>query len=107
MRTHRPASREPNGVRWRRAAPANNPPPRHVPALGWDPLRQRVMLVGGMLVGGNTYAGILNFEVWESDGIAWLRRLDEPRLRKQAHAAFDSTRGRIVVLEGNNTNRFV
>lgn len=90
------------GGTWTRLTPATSPAARVSGVLLTDTARGRCVLAGG---GG--YAALLPFELWDWDGSNWSLRLSESRLRTQAHAAFDSRRGHVVVQEGNNTSQFV
>ncbi|MEZ5965663.1 MAG: hypothetical protein R3F56_17645 [Planctomycetota bacterium] len=89
-----------DGRTWLQATPATVPAARLNGYLLTDSLRGRCVLAGG---GG--YTSILPYELWDWDGVDWELRGSEPRLRTQAAATFDVGRGRIVVQEGNGSNR--
>lgn len=82
--------------RWRQQSPSTSPSPRHEVACAWDPLRDRVVMVGG-----TSEAGAPLNEIWEWDGATWARSgtsLDVPRTG--AAAAFDTARLAVVVVGG-------
>ena len=51
---------------WRELSPDTSPPERGGPAMGYDPVRQRVVLYGGFDSSRNDLA-----DTWEWDGEAW------------------------------------
>ena len=55
-----------DGTTWQQRAPANSPTPRIAPAMAYDPVRDRVVLVGGF--DGSS----LLSDTWEWDGTDWL-----------------------------------
>lgn len=61
----------------------------------WNPVRQRVMLYGGVA------NGVTFDDFWEWDGTAWSQVAGlTPSARSYATAAFDSARGRLVLMAG-------
>lgn len=54
---------------WRKVTPAASPPATYGHAMTYDPVRQRVVLFGG--VGGTACCTQANADVWEWDGSTW------------------------------------
>ncbi len=78
------------------------PPPRADAALVFDPLRHRIVLLGG---GSVAQDGAHYSDVWEWDGTHWTKTFDDPRLaRVAAHTFFDPLYGGIVTFGGNISN---
>jgi hypothetical protein len=87
-----------NGTTWTQRAPTASPSIRHSASGAWDPVRQRVVLFGGVLASGNSN------EVWEFDGTTWSLRAGvgtPPSARFGAAVAYDVARSRLVVSGGN------
>lgn len=53
---------------WRRASPATSPSARYGAAMAYDPVRERVLLIGGV-----TARSSVPDDAWEWDGANWLR----------------------------------
>lgn len=86
-----------DGVRWQLRA-STGPQARVLPAMTYDPIRERVLLFGGSLQLGNTPFS----DTWEWDGTSWEKRTtatNPPGLR-DPELAFDFARG-VAVLVGN------
>jgi hypothetical protein len=67
-------------------------------SMVYDPLRHRIVLLGG---GAVAQDGSHFGDVWEWDGTSWAETIDDPRLaRVAAHAFFDRLHGGIVVYGG-------
>lgn len=58
-----------DGATWTLRSLPQAPPPRHDTVLGYDPLRQRIVLFGGQTITG------MFVDTWEYDGNTWLQRL--------------------------------
>ena len=56
-----------SGGSWREMSPATSPSKRGSPAMGYDPVRKRIVLYGGFGAGG-----IDLDDTWEWDGKAWV-----------------------------------
>lgn len=86
-----------DGINWTLASPASGtPPPMWSPAMAYDPVRQRIVLVGN----GQTY---------EWDGVVWVQRTTAaaPPFRHGTRMAFDVNFGRMVLFGGSDTNNQV
>jgi hypothetical protein len=67
-------------------------------SLVYDPLRRRIVLLGG---GAVRLDGSHDSDVWEWDGARWTKSYEDPRLaRVGAHAFFDPLHGGIVCYGG-------
>jgi hypothetical protein len=55
------------GGRWRELTPDHSPSERGSPALGYDPLRKRMILYGGFGSDRNDFE-----DTWEWDGQDWI-----------------------------------
>ena len=91
-----------DGNDWSLRSPAVSPPPRGAFGLGFDPLRQLVVLQGGVSLAGSRLQ-----DTWEYDGATWTQRF--PATTPPAgptRAAFDLVLGELVArIETNNLNR--
>lgn len=61
------------GGRWRELSPASAPAKRGSPAMGYDPLRKRIVLYGGFVGRSQNLA-----DTWEWDGQEWVCRANCP-----------------------------
>lgn len=88
-----------DGVNWRPRHTAHAPAPRQYPAMAYDPVRERVVLFGGMVSGAGA-----SDETWEYDGRDWVLRatLGTPPPRAYTTMAFDARRGRMVLFGGHD-----
>lgn len=93
-----------NGATWTQIA-VNGPPHRIGAPLVWDPIRQKLVLFGGM-----NNANIPVNDMWEYDGTAWTQvaQLGDPThgipLGRNLHCfAFDRSRGVFVMHGGQHT----
>jgi hypothetical protein len=82
-----------DGTDWSSHTPATDPGGRYGPGLAWDPVRQRVLLVGGLL------SGHAQFDTWAWDGANWtpLQPQAIPPGIDALVAAYDTARQRLVV----------
>lgn len=86
-----------DGTNWRVAA-TTGPSPRQQAAMAYDPVRQRVVLVGGN--GAGSGAPIPLLDHWEWDGVAWsLIHATTPMGGLRAMMGFDAVRGELVALD--------
>ncbi|MFO0581647.1 MAG: Ig-like domain-containing protein [Anaeromyxobacter sp.] len=89
-----------DGTSWRDAtpaAPADSPPARSYHKVAWDPVRQRVVLFGGMTLG----SAFLN-DTWTWDGSKWTQLTTAGTMPgRESHAmAWDPVRNELVVQGG-------
>lgn len=75
-----------------------SPSARHGAMIGYDPVQQRVILVGGTGSGG-TLGGFFTY-----DGAAWSQLTPDTGLRAWGSMAYDSTAGKFVLFGGYNTS---
>ncbi|TNF37664.1 MAG: hypothetical protein EP329_02560 [Deltaproteobacteria bacterium] len=90
--------------RWAPVATAHDPRPRAFHALGYDPLRERVVLFGGEAptwAGGQRDPRPLG-DTWEYDGTDWtlIRAHRSPSARVGATLTWNEARGRLVLHGG-------
>jgi hypothetical protein len=77
------------------------PPKRTKFAMAYDPVRQRVVLFGGV-----TATGQLLSDVWEWDGTTWLDRTPTkpgPQPRLDHALVYDAMNSRVVMFGGSST----
>jgi hypothetical protein len=70
------------------------------PSMVYDPVRGTTVMYGGGSAGDGIYA---TYDTWEWNGIKWVRpeiQGNSPNARYKAAAAFDGSRGQMVVLGG-------
>lgn len=72
------------------------PTSRHGAIIGYDPVQQRVILVGG-IGGGGELAGFFTY-----DGATWTSLTPDTGVRAWGSMAYDSTAGKFVVFGGYN-----
>jgi hypothetical protein len=93
-----------DGTDWTEVADdAHSPPWRIDAALGYDPVRQRVVLFGGQLLQGGTG---LTRQVWEWDGNSWSERTPpsstlQPEPVREPGLQFDPESGRLLMFGGS------
>ena len=97
-----------DGTTWTQVLASGGPQPRAQAAMTWDPVRKRVVLVGGFNAGGFPIG-----DIWEWNGSAWTQRtttgdptigpagsaLGLPGARNSQGLAFD-TRRNVLVMHG-------
>jgi len=88
-----------NGSSWTAHTPASRPAPRISPAMAFDSISGRVILYGGLLLGG-PFAG----DTWAWDGNVWtqLAPVHAPSPRARAVMAADLAAGRVVLYGGSD-----
>jgi cysteine-rich repeat protein len=91
-----------DGATWTRLSHpdtnTNLPPPRAEGTMVYDPLRHRVVLLGG---GAQHYNGAHYSDVWEWDGTSWERVHEDPAVaRLGAHGFFAPLLGGVVSYGG-------
>jgi hypothetical protein len=88
-----------NGINWVQQAPAAAPSGRSGHAMAYDPVRQRVVLFGGGIL-GSTFD-----DTWEWDGSNWIALAPAVRpSQRQAHSmVFDPQQGAVVLFGGRGT----
>lgn len=86
-----------DGAEWRRPNLAVRPPARWEAAIGYDPLRQRVVLYGGQ----RTDKTLLD-DTWEWDGARWAQVVTstQPGPRMNGTMTWDAARGQLVMFGG-------
>lgn len=97
-----------DGVRWMDRAPLSEPEARGMGELEYDPVRQRVVLVGGEASDGDCNGGGQEFcqDVWEWGGSVWAEVTPGDALvpdpRDKHTIAYDSVRLEAVVFGGSD-----
>lgn len=88
-----------DGVSWTQLQPVTSPTRRSTHAMSYDPMRERVVLFGG--IADETAPSPLD-ETWEFDGATWLRRTPStsPPTMSSAVMAWDAVRQRTVLFGG-------
>jgi len=81
-----------DGQRWTRITTPHAPPGRCGHAMTYDPLKQRVVLFGGDVGGGNYYG-----DTWEYDGSDWYQVLTSHRPPGRVWASLTAVKGGTVV----------
>ncbi|MEM7201116.1 MAG: kelch repeat-containing protein, partial [Planctomycetota bacterium] len=89
-----------DGISWRQRPTAIAPVRRSGHVMGYDPVRQRVILFGG---GGPP--GAVFDDTWEWDGTNWTERVptQRPPARMATAAAWDTTRQRWLLFGGDSS----
>lgn len=87
-----------NGTAWTQRTPAHSPPPLTGTSMTYDPIRERVVLFGGIPQG----VSILPSDAtWEWDGTDWTQvMVPGPLGREYASMAWDPDRRRVVLFGG-------
>ncbi|MBL8895998.1 MAG: hypothetical protein JNM84_00140 [Planctomycetes bacterium] len=90
-----------DGANWTQINTPTRPPGRGYGALGWDGVRQRILLFGGDDATWFGGGGPRN-DTWEFDGSTWSQHLPatSPTPRISQALAFDSARGRALLFGG-------
>ncbi|MFH2007580.1 MAG: kelch repeat-containing protein [bacterium] len=90
-----------DGVEWAETTPGTSPTARHGHALGFDSVRNRSVLFGGLSSPGAQVGNQLS-DTWEYDGTQWasMTPTSSPAERWGHKMAFDSARGRVVLFGG-------
>jgi hypothetical protein len=88
-----------DGSSWTRALPAVSPTPRAGHAMAFDPIFGRVILFGGIQLGGPIVG-----DMWSWDGANWTQIFPahEPSARWHAVMATDLGSGHVVLYGGND-----
>lgn len=88
-----------NGSSWTQRTPVTSPPARYLHAMAWDPVNQKVMVVGGC----NSQCSVKLADTWEWDGTNWteLHPTTSPPVRNSHSMATDVQRGRVVIFGGH------
>lgn len=91
-----------DGVRWEAMTAANEPAVSTAGPMAYDPISQRVLIVGG----NDNNAPI--DDQWEWDGSSWTltNPVVRPSARWQSAMAFDAARGQMVLFGGVNGSTF-
>jgi hypothetical protein len=91
-----------NGINWTPEPAATKPPPRENFAMGYDPIRKRVVIFGGR----RTLP--LQNDTWLWDGSTWTELTvgNRPPGREYAEMAWDPARGRLILFGGAGAESF-
>lgn len=89
-----------DGTQWTQRFPSVSPTPRIAFAMGYDPVRQRVVVFGGLTYHGGSFLG----DTWEYDGQTWIQMgvAVAPTARAASELAFDYTRNELLMFGGEN-----
>jgi hypothetical protein len=88
-----------DGTNWQKRFPANSPPPRYVHAMAYDPIRQEVVLFGG--VNGTT----IYSDTWVWNGINWSEKSPSvPPSARGYHFMAYSPYAKLITLFGGRDN---
>jgi hypothetical protein len=87
-----------DGAQWSAPPVSVSPPPRWSHSMTFDPVRQEVLLFGGMVIAGSIFLQ----DTWTWNGSTWQQRTpaSSPSARMGAGLAFDRARGRAVLFGG-------
>lgn len=85
-----------DGIEWR-PIDVPTPPARAFAAIGFDPIRKRVVLFGGFNKLHDT-TGLLA-DTWEWDGVRWTRSVSHPVARGEAAIAYCRNTQRMVLYD--------
>lgn len=81
-----------DGISWQQRNPASHPSARGGHSLAYDPIRDRIVLFGG--VDAN---GALQSDTWEWDGSTWLATANDPQV-PPGSLAFDPSVQQVVLI---------
>lgn len=96
-----------SGATWAQRS-AGGPIPRMGATMAFDPLRQEVVLFGGVQPQGGLPLGPLLRDTWSWNGVAWTEHfgISAPTARCFSVMAHDSHRGRLMLFGGANAGLF-
>jgi hypothetical protein len=90
-----------DGVNWTAAATPSGPSARYGHSMAFDPIRSRVVLVGGWTWNPQASGYQTTGETWEWDGSLWLQAANPlPQGQSSASFVFDSSRGVPLLVGG-------
>lgn len=76
-------------------------PPRHLASATYDPVRNRIVVFGGLTTTETN-------ETWEFDGSIWTQRMiPSPPARYAAGMTFDTARGKVVLFGGRDVDSYL
>ena len=85
-----------DGTNWTELHPATTPPPRELAAMAYDPIRERVVLIGGVIFAPGTTG-----DTWEWDGNDWTQFGSyNPSLMGGGGACYDPSLGGVLFSHG-------
>src|SRR5262245_17373578 len=93
-----------DGTTWADVTPSVMPPPRGFTQIAYDPVRDRVVLFGGI----NDEEGVGLNDTWTWDGTTWTKQHPRtvPSARYGAAMAYDPVMRQIVMFGGLGSGRF-
>lgn len=83
---------------WTELAPPNAPDARQLGAMAYDPLRDRMVLYGGAVVGADGLIVTDKFDTWEFDGTTWTKVGDEAVKVTRPIMAWDKARNQMILV---------
>jgi hypothetical protein len=83
---------------WTEIHPPALPPARHLAAMTYDPIRDRIILYGGVSVGADGVTAGALYDTWEFDGTTW-RQINNDQIKtSRGSMVYDKARNQVVML---------
>jgi trimeric autotransporter adhesin len=95
-----------NGSDWQLVHPSQSPPARMDHALAYDPVRQAVILFGGIGLGGPSPTWYNDTWLWNGANWTPLVTSSAPPVREGHKLVFDSRLGQVILQGGATTDTF-
>jgi hypothetical protein len=90
-----------DGRDWINVSSSLGPPPREAASMFFDPLRQTIVLYGGLFFDQVTQTNVFLEDVWEWDGKSWRRiEFEQPRRSSSAAIVYDPLHQLPLLMDG-------
>jgi hypothetical protein len=83
---------------WTEMHPPDAPSARLLPAMAFDPVRDRVVLYGGTSVAEDGFTSAPLYDTWQFDGTTWRKTEDESVKIGRPMLAFDKARNQMILM---------
>lgn len=83
---------------WTELNPPTSPSARHLAAMAYDPIRDRMVMYGGFSVAADGLTAQDKYDTWEFNGTNWTQVGDEAVKVNRPTLAFDAARNQMIML---------